>query len=167
MPKCSQCGKLTGREDGICYECNKNMPTEPIPTENKNSGNEKSDADNYERSRKTSDYAIDFIAKHKKVDESHDYDFSIGNKIKIFAKIDVWAAYIGSLIAGIYWIYKGAQMNSRASWGNSGVGDALIWSGIAILILGPLFAYILYLFIYGFGILVSRTAEIARDIKKQ
>jgi hypothetical protein len=101
----------------------------------------------------------------KKSKASIEHDIGIGKDIKTYATIVATIVVILSVIIGIANILLGVGMNSNAHSGSP--GDVFMWSGIAVLIVGSLSAYIWYLFIYGFGILVHRTAEIAKEAKKK
>ena len=71
---------------------------------------------------------------------------NVGEKIKVYAKWQFWLGTIGSILDGIIHILKDAEKN------------AII--GILIMILGSSAAYVLSLFVYGFGELIERSCGI-------
>ena len=74
---------------------------------------------------------------------------NIGGKIKLLAKIMFCIMAIGSVIGGIVIISDGY--------------DDVILVGVAVMLLGPLFAWVSSWFMYGFGELIEKTGEIARN----
>ena len=79
---------------------------------------------------------------------------NIGAKIKLLAKIVAWVGIIWSGIAGIIAIAQGLDMRN---------GGALIATGLGIIIGGFLVSWISSWFLYGFGELIEKTTEIAKN----
>ena len=71
-----------------------------------------------------------------------------GSKLKLLAKVFFWIAIISSLFSGIAVIGVDAK------------------SGVIILVLGFVFAYVGNLTLYAFGELVENTAVAARNLKE-
>jgi hypothetical protein len=78
---------------------------------------------------------------------------NIGEKIKVLAQVIAWIGIIGNVIAGFILIAQGAD-----SYNGS---EALI--GVGILIGGSLISWIFSWFMYGFGELIVKTTEIAKN----
>jgi hypothetical protein len=83
---------------------------------------------------------------------------NIGAKIKGLAKVIAWIGIIGSVITGIIYIVMG--INSYYG------GGAQIGIGIGVMIGGALSSWISSWFTYGFGELIEKTAETARNTEK-
>jgi hypothetical protein len=90
---------------------------------------------------------------------------NIGEKIKMLAKILAMICAALSVLTGIILLIVGIVANTNSSWGHS-PGTALIWAGIVYILLGPLVSWICSFFMYGFGELISKTAEVARNTAK-
>ena len=84
---------------------------------------------------------------------------NIGSKIKTLASTYAWGGIIVSIIIGVILIAMGAAMRTY-------YGTSLIWRGIAIIILGSLFSWISSFVLYGFGELIVKTTEIAKNTNK-
>ena len=82
---------------------------------------------------------------------------NIGKKIKTLATVIFALDAIGFFIGGIVLIVVGAD--SRRG------GEEAILLGIAMMIVGPLFAWIASWMLYGFGELIDKTAEIAENTR--
>lgn len=80
---------------------------------------------------------------------------NIGKKIKTLAKVLCWVGIIAYAIAAIIMIAIGAN-------GDSG---AMIAYGVAVLIVGPLSAWIGSFFLYGFGELVDKAIDIEKNTR--
>jgi hypothetical protein len=80
---------------------------------------------------------------------------SIGGKIKTMAKVVLALGIIGSTIAGIPYFFIVFQYG-RWNWG------ALI-TGVCIIVVGYLLSLFLPLLVYGFGELIEKTTENARN----
>ncbi|MDR1330170.1 MAG: hypothetical protein LBK23_11280 [Oscillospiraceae bacterium] len=78
---------------------------------------------------------------------------NIGAKIKGLAKSIAWIDIISSIIIGIVLIVKGVD----DEW------YVLIGVGIGVMILGALAAWVSSWFMYGFGELIEKTAETAKN----
>ncbi|MDR1328063.1 MAG: SHOCT domain-containing protein [Oscillospiraceae bacterium] len=83
---------------------------------------------------------------------------NIGEKIKGLAKVIAWIGIIVSVIAGLILIVEG----SDSYYG----GGILISVGIVVVVVGTLVSWIASWFMYGFGELIEKTAEIARNTAK-
>lgn len=77
---------------------------------------------------------------------------NIGGKLKLLAKLFTGMGIAGGLFAGIY-----LTVTDRVQ----------IWLGIAILVGAPVVCWILLAFVYGFGELIERTAEIAYNTRSE
>ena len=75
---------------------------------------------------------------------------NIGKKIKVLAQINFWILTVGGIVAGIILF--------------SGPGGEI---GLLPLLGGPLVAWMLNCFIYGFGELVEKTCRIERKVSFQ
>ena len=82
---------------------------------------------------------------------------NIGGKIKVLAHIIAGIGIFVSIISGTPWVYQGANAPRH------GGGEILIALGLGIIIVGSLYSWIFSFFIYGFGELIEKTAEIASD----
>lgn len=71
---------------------------------------------------------------------------NIGKKFKVLAKVMFWLQAIGAVITGIILLAEGED-------------ETLIYSLLLILV-GPLYAWISSWFIYGFGELIDKAADI-------
>ena len=80
--------------------------------------------------------------------------------IKILAQIIAWVGMIGSAIVGIIMIAQGSDMRSG---GETLVGMS---KGICVIIVGSLISWISSWFLYGFGELIEKTTEVARNTAK-
>lgn len=80
---------------------------------------------------------------------------NIGKKIKILALVLFWIQVAAYAITGLVFIIEG--VDSRYS------GEEFIFSGLLIMLLGPLVAWIGSFFTYGLGELIDKTAETARN----
>lgn len=78
----------------------------------------------------------------------------IGNKIKKLAKIIFAIEIIASIFIGLILLIVGDTQSN---------GEGLMIAGFSILFLGWLAAWISSLFMYGFGELIDKTTEIARN----
>jgi hypothetical protein len=78
---------------------------------------------------------------------------NIGSKIRGLAKVICWIGIIISFIAGIAMIAGMSQYNA-------GMG---VLTGLLYMALGSLISWISSLALYGFGELIEKTAEIARN----
>jgi Na+-transporting methylmalonyl-CoA/oxaloacetate decarboxylase gamma subunit len=74
---------------------------------------------------------------------------NIGAKIKVLAKVIAWVGIICSVITGIGLIID---------------GNYLTVIGICVILVGTLFFWISSWFMYGFGELIAKAAEIAKNI---
>ena len=75
------------------------------------------------------------------------YD-NIGKKIKGLATVIFILEALAALISGIAFM---------------AIDDYMIWLGVLIIIIGPVFAWISSWLLYGFGELIDKTADIARN----
>ena len=75
------------------------------------------------------------------------YD-NIGKKIKGLATVIFILEALAALISGIAFM---------------AIDDDMIWLGVLIIIIGPVFAWISSWLLYGFGELIDKTADIARN----
>lgn len=82
---------------------------------------------------------------------------NIGRKIKVVAEAVAIIGIIGSVIAGIVLMFSGLGY-----FGN----DVNVGIGFLILIAGPIASWINSIFIYGFGELIEKASEIAKNTKK-
>jgi hypothetical protein len=80
---------------------------------------------------------------------------NIGEKIKGLAKSLALIGTIISVIIGINLIVKGSDSYYD--------GRVLIYTGIGVILVGTLVSWIWSWFMYGFGELIEKTAEIARN----
>ena len=80
---------------------------------------------------------------------------NIGANIKILAQVIAWVGIIGSVITGFILIAQGAD----SYYG----GEVLVGIGIGILLVGSLMSWISSWFMYGFGELIEKTTEIAKN----
>lgn len=78
---------------------------------------------------------------------------NIGRKIKMLAKVVCWIGIIGSITTGLVLIGMGIDGP-----------DALVTSGVIIVIFGPFFSWIGCFFMYGFGQLVDDTQKLREHI---
>jgi len=85
---------------------------------------------------------------------------NVGNKIKVLAKVLTWVGIIFSLIIGIALILTGI-----VSGGSE--GTASFASGITIIIIGPVSSWLSALCLYGFGELIVKATEIAKNTEKK
>ena len=76
---------------------------------------------------------------------------NIGSKIKSLAKIVCWAGIIITVIVGIVMLASGGDVSSPI--------------GLVLMIAGPVGSWIGSFFVYGFGELIEKTAEIAENTK--
>ncbi len=76
---------------------------------------------------------------------------NIGGKIKTLAKVICWVEIIACVVGGIVLCCIGAD--SRG-------GEILVLSGVALMILGPLFSWVGSFLLYGYGDLISRVQSI-------
>ena len=79
---------------------------------------------------------------------------NIGAKIKMLAQIIAWLGIVGSVLGGLALIAQGVE---------SPGDESLAGMGVAILIAGPLVSWISSLFFFGFGELLEKAAEIAKN----
>ena len=84
---------------------------------------------------------------------------NIGAKIKVLAQVIAWVGIIGCVITGFALIAQGADMRYG--------GEALIGAGIGVLIGGSLISWISSWLLYGFGELIVKTTEIAKNTAKR
>lgn len=77
---------------------------------------------------------------------------NIGGKIKELAKVICSVGIAISVIAGIVMIGFGSSSYN---------GDAMVYMGFAVMIVGPLVSWIGSFFAYGFGELIENTTVIA------
>ena len=77
---------------------------------------------------------------------------NIGGKIKELAKVICSVGIAISVVAGIVMIGFGSSSYN---------GDAMVYMGFAVMIVGSLFSWIGSLFAYGFGELIENTTVIA------
>lgn len=77
---------------------------------------------------------------------------NIGGKIKDLAQVICYLGIAISVIAGIVMIGFGSSSYN---------GDAMVYMGFAVMIVGPLVSWIGSLFAYGFGELIENTTVIA------
>ena len=75
---------------------------------------------------------------------------NIGKKIKSLATILCWVGIIAYVIAAIITFY---------------IDDDLIGIGFLLLIVGPLMSWVGSFFIYGFGELIDKTCDIAKNTR--
>ena len=78
--------------------------------------------------------------------------YNVGRKIKFYAEVICYLGIALSLIGGIWLMIKGAEGY-----------PVLIIAGIATLLFGGFSAWIFSWFIYGFGELIDKAAEIAEN----
>ena len=84
---------------------------------------------------------------------------NIGAKIKVLAQVIAWIGIIGSMIAGVIYM-RGFVMITQDSGGEALVG---VLEGFGIMIGGFLLSWISSWFMYGFGELIEKTTEIAKN----
>lgn len=89
---------------------------------------------------------------------------NIGKKIKTLAKVLAWLGIAVSVIAGIAIIAGGGAMSSYGSSYNMG-GSAAV-AGITTIIFGALGSWVSSFMLYGFGELIEKTTEIAKNTEK-
>jgi len=82
---------------------------------------------------------------------------NIGVKIKFLAQVIAVAGVFGSALIGFILIGQGA---------NAYNGEALVGWGVGVLLGGSLVSWIGSWFMYGFGELIQKTTEIARNTAK-
>jgi len=87
---------------------------------------------------------------------------NIGKKIKGLAKFICWVGIIFSVIGGILQIVNGVK--EATANGVSPVGQIVL--GVIIIVGGFLISWIGSFFMYGFGELIDKTADIAENTKK-
>ena len=85
---------------------------------------------------------------------------NIGGKIKTLAKVICWAGIGFSIFFGLL-VFIGCALSE------SGFFDVVIgfFLGILLIIIGSLASWIGSFFLYGFGELIERTAEIAQNTR--
>jgi hypothetical protein len=91
---------------------------------------------------------------------------NIGGKLKTLAKV---VALIGTIISVIVAFYCfNLYDKSRVYIGNvvQDVNNGLLLAGFSFLIIGSLFSWVSSLGLYGFGELIEKTTEIARNTAK-
>lgn len=81
----------------------------------------------------------------------------IGAKIKIVSKVFCWVSIIVSVIAAFVMFSKAGESYSTE--------DFYIGMGCVFLIVFPLSSWLTSLFVYGFGELIEKTAEIAENTR--
>jgi len=81
---------------------------------------------------------------------------NIGSKIKGLAQILAAIGIVASIIAGLYYFYQAGQYYSFG-------GESLAIIAFGFFIGGSLGSLLLSWFIYGFGELIEKTAEVARN----
>ena len=92
---------------------------------------------------------------------------NIGEKIKKVAVIVAIIGIICSIVIGIVLIVQAQGSGSSSYYGRSrGNDNILIFMGIATMILGSLVSWISSFFAYGFGELIVKTTEIAKNTTK-
>lgn len=79
----------------------------------------------------------------------------IGKKIKSLAKVVFVLEVIASVILGLVLISVGSHMRYD--------GEGMTIFGLVLLLLGWLIAWVSSFFVYGFGELIDKTSEIARN----
>ena len=84
---------------------------------------------------------------------------NIGAKIKVLAQVWAWIGIIVSVIVGFYLIIQGSGVHR-------GGGGEVVGVGIGILIGGALWSWISSWGLYGFGELIEKTTEIAKNTAK-
>ena len=80
---------------------------------------------------------------------------NIGGKTKGLAKSLCWVGIIISVAYAVYAIATGATINSR--YGSNGEGDALVTSGLLVLVIGPLLSWVGSFALYAFGQLTQNS----------
>ena len=86
---------------------------------------------------------------------------NIGGKIKALAKVVCWIGIILSVISGGAMIAAGMGV-----FGYTGMPEgAAVVSGVLTIALGSLLSWIGSFFSYGFGELIEKTTEIARNTR--
>lgn len=80
---------------------------------------------------------------------------NIGGKIKLLGKIVAWTGIIFSLVIGVIFIVVGMDLNV-----NAGVAVGI---GVFILVFGPIVSWISSFMLVGFGELIEKVNEIAKN----
>jgi len=89
---------------------------------------------------------------------------NIGSKMKKTARFVCWAGIILSIIYGVYMIIRGIEMTDYYETQATGY-SAIIW-GVAALIMGPVFSWIMGLLLYVFGDLSDRLTNVETGVKE-
>ena len=84
---------------------------------------------------------------------------NVGGKIKGFAKVVCWIGISASIILALV-------LFVAASGARYSLQTTLILSGIAVLCVGPLLAWLGSLFTYGFGELIEQTTAINENLRR-
>ena len=82
---------------------------------------------------------------------------NIGAKIKFLAQLFAWIGIIVSIISGFVWIVRGFYVGFKDG------GVVLIGIGIGVMIGGFLASWISSWYAYGFGELIEKTTDVAKN----
>jgi len=148
LVKCEKCKEefYAMREDA--------KPKNQYPTDEKNVN--KKPAFREDAKPKTNNYSM----KNSPTSKGGFMYNNIGHKIKFLAQLIAWIGIIGSIIHGLVWIVLGIF----SGMGGGVVGGFLI--GIGVMIGSFLVSWISSWFMYGYGELIEKTTEIARNTTK-
>lgn len=80
---------------------------------------------------------------------------NIGKKLKLLANVMFWLTFIGALVCGLIFIIVGMDGD-----------DDLLFVGLPLLAIGPIFAWLSNCLLYGFGELIDKTAQIEKNTRK-
>ena len=78
---------------------------------------------------------------------------NIGGKIKTLAKVICWIEIIACVVGGIVLCCIGSQSY-----------DSVVLSGVALMLLGPLFSWVGSFLLYGYGDMISRVQSIEEKL---
>ena len=100
---------------------------------------------------------------------------NVGRKIKVLAKIFFWIGVVCSVLLGLGIAFGGSLVNnlvfSSSSTGFTQnipfTGPASIITGVVVIIVGFLAAWLESLFVYGFGELIDNTSRIRRKLSRR
>ena len=91
---------------------------------------------------------------------------NIGGKIKTLAKVIFWIEAACFIIGGIVMLAKGIRLNGemrRYSYYENEPGTILILCGLAMMVIGPLMAWIGSFLLCGFGQLIESSEQTANN----
>lgn len=89
---------------------------------------------------------------------------NIGGKIKMLAKVFCWVGIGLSVLVGLLMMIAGAASGGSSTEAAVGLVSG-VFGGLMVIVIGSLSSWIGSFVLYGFGELIERTTEIARNTR--